>query len=73
MTEQFYIIAARYKDGEWNKFAKAYDLPGLNAIPFFYEKSKAEEFLNNNLNDVREFFSVFEIVIDDKHVKKVIQ
>ena len=69
--EVFYIIAARDINGKWNKFTKAYDLPGLHAIPFFWDLEKAKHFLNNNLSDVKEFFSVFEIVVEDNKVKRI--
>ena len=71
-TEEFFVISSKYVGGGWSKFAKSYDLPGLNAIPFFYDEEKAIHFLNNNLPpNCREFFGVFRVVIELKEVEKV--
>lgn len=70
--EEFYVIASRDRDGGWSKFAKTYDLPGLNAVPFFWDLEKAKYFLENNVETgCREFFSIFRVIIGLEKVEKV--
>ncbi len=70
--EEFYVVASKYINGGWNKFAKSYDLQGLNAIPFFWEEDKAKLFLKNNIPDnLREFYAVFKLTISLDEVEKV--
>lgn len=71
-SEEFFVIASKAKGGGWNKFAKAVDLPGLNAIPFFWDEDKAKDYLNNNIEaDIREFYSVFRVIIELNQAEKI--
>jgi hypothetical protein len=71
-NETFYAIATKYKGGRWNKLAKAYDLPVLRAVPFFWELQDAKTFFNNNLDpSLREFYAIFKLDIALTKIEKV--
>lgn len=71
--EEFYVIASKDKDGQWNKFAKAVDLPGLNAIPFFWDLEKAKYYFDHNIEkDLHEFFAIFKVTIGLDEVEKIV-